>query len=577
MPGRTVWRSGTSVRGDARSRRRPETVGIAAALRLVGVGGPVALGAVAALGAIAGLGFAVSLEAQPADGARVPKVLLIGIDGVRPDVLAEVDTPNLDALIADGAFSDRANTTRPTISGPAWSSMLIGVWPEKHGVLNNNFESNRYDEYPDFLTRLEGLRPELRTFAAIDWLPLATDDSGGPLIAGPLDELVALNGYDHGWAAGDGRVVDRAVAELSSEDPDAMFVYLGNPDETSHESGAIGEEYREAIALADEHVGALIEALHGRPTYDREDWLVLISTDHGRRADGGHGGASPEETTTFVLAYGPSVIQGGIPGTLRIVDIAVTAFAHLDVEIDPAWGLDGTPLPIERTPSTPIRLETADGVSVVGEIYGDLAAARAILLLFHQGGANGPVEYGRIVGRLVEHGYAAISIDQRSGGTLLGGRNRTADALGRDVHYCEAYPDLEAALAAAREAVGDRPVVAWGSSYSGALALRLATEHTELAGVLAFSPAGGEAMGECPASRFAPDVEIPTLVLRPASEMEIDYVRTDWEAWGALGFERHVARPGRHGSSMLNPARVEGDVEPTWTVVLRFLDAVTSP
>ena len=66
------------------------------------------LGAVCAV-VISGLaGAAPSVEAQ----GPTPKVLLIGIDGVRPDVLAEVRTPNIDALIAEGAYSADANTTR---------------------------------------------------------------------------------------------------------------------------------------------------------------------------------------------------------------------------------------------------------------------------------------------------------------------------------------------------------------------------------------------------------------------------------------------------------------------------------
>ena len=278
---------------------------------------------------------------------RVPKVLLIGIDGVRPDVLAAVDTPNIDALIASGAFGDRARTTRPTISGPAWSSMLIGVWPEKHGVRSNNFEGNRYAEYPDFLTRIEQVRPELDTFAAADWLPLVTGDSGGPLISGAVDRVFFRDGYQVGWAEGDSMSVAAAVEALGTSDPDAMFVYLGNPDETSHQTGSLGVEYREAIALSDRHVGELVEALRARASYPSEDWLILVSTDPWRREDGGHGGRSPQETTIFVLAHGAAVAAGALPGTPEIVDIAVTALTHLGIPIDPAWELDGRAITLD--------------------------------------------------------------------------------------------------------------------------------------------------------------------------------------------------------------------------------------
>ena len=288
--------------------------------------------------------------AQPA-----PKVLLIGIDGVRPDVLAEVPTPNIDALAASGWYTDQARTTTPSVSGPSWSSMLTGVWPEKHGVTDNSFSGRAYDTWPGFLTRAERERPELSTFAALDWMPLAELPDGGPVVSPAIDTRVTLDGYDLGWAQADGEVTARAVLHLAESDPDAMFVYLGNPDETSHRHGSIGAEYRDAIALADRHVGMLIDAVRIRPGLAGEDWLVLISTDHGRREDGGHGGDSPEEMTIFILASWVRGADGSgatstatagwpPPGPANIVDIAPTALDHLGFEIDPAWGLDGKSL-----------------------------------------------------------------------------------------------------------------------------------------------------------------------------------------------------------------------------------------
>lgn len=293
----------------------------------------------------------VALASAAGCGQATKKVLLIGIDGVRPDVLAEVPTPNIDGLIEQGAFSAQANSTRPTISGPAWSSMLIGVWPEKHGVLSNDLSGNHYSEYPDFLTRLEQVRPEIETFVAADWLPLVTDDSGGPLIGGAVDEKVVHNGYDVGWAEADELGVRAAVLALRDADPDAMFVYLGNPDETSHQTFSIGEPYREAITLSDRHVGLLVNAVRDRSSYADEDWLILISTDHGRTAFGSHGGDSPEETTIFIVAHGPAVAP--MEGTPQIVDVAVTALTHMGVEVEDAWALDGRPVSVSSRTRRP--------------------------------------------------------------------------------------------------------------------------------------------------------------------------------------------------------------------------------
>ena len=274
-----------------------------------------------------------------------PKVLLIGIDGVRPDVLAEVATPHIDALVQEGWYTAAARTTTPSVSGPSWSSMLTGVWPEKHGVTNNSFMGRNYAQYPSFLTRVEAVRPELATFAALDWLPLAELlDDPGPVLPAAIDVREVVNGYDLGWAEADGEIAARAARHLSEADPDAMFVYFGNPDETSHRHVSIGAEYRDAIALSDSQVGMVVDAMRARPTYADEDWLVLISTDHGRRPDGGHGGDSPEEMIIFILASGPATAGWPPPGPAGIVDVAVTALAHLGIEIDPAWGLDGVPL-----------------------------------------------------------------------------------------------------------------------------------------------------------------------------------------------------------------------------------------
>jgi len=277
-----------------------------------------------------------------------PKVLLIGLDGVRPDVLAEVSTPNLDALIAAGAYTPRARTGMPSVSGPGWSSMLNGVWPEKHGVVDNDFTGKRYDLYPDFLTRIEDARPELGTFAVADWKPLVAADEGLATISDRVDVKHVLDGYEIGWAEGDETSVRLAEEHLATADPAALFVYLGNPDEVSHEHRSIGQEYRDAIALADGHVGRLVAAVRARATYAGEDWLILVSTDHGRTAEGGHGGDTPEERTIFFLASGPSAVVGTPPDTVHVVDVAVTALAHLGIQADPAWGLDGKVVGIRR-------------------------------------------------------------------------------------------------------------------------------------------------------------------------------------------------------------------------------------
>ena len=279
-----------------------------------------------------------------AGGDAAKKVLVIGLDGIRVDILAETHTPNIDRLIAEGFFSDQARTNVRTVSGPGWSSMLIGARTDKHLVNSNNFTGNDYAAYPDFLTRLEQLDPSFNTFAVVDWPPLGTTASGGPLFSDAIDELLFFDSGEVGYGRADSLSVDAAVDRLENEDIDAAFVYIGDADEVAHATSTYAPEYRTAIEVADAFVGRLVAAIRARPTFADEDWLILMSTDHGRDDEGGHGGDSDKERTIFFLAHGPSVVREPIETAPNIVDVAVTALVHLGVDIDPAWNLDGRPV-----------------------------------------------------------------------------------------------------------------------------------------------------------------------------------------------------------------------------------------
>lgn len=221
-----------------------------------------------------------------------------------------------------------------------------------------------------------------------------------------------------------------------------------------------------------------------------------------------------------------------------------------------------------------VEFAAADGVQVYGDLYASKAGKQApIILLFHQAGSDARGEYTGIATRLQEHGYNVLAIDQRSGGTRFGGVNRTMQGLERqDYGYCEAYPDLQAAIEYARRQEFAGPMAVWGSSYSAGLVFQLASENaTEVSAVLGFSPASGAPMADCPLTPFLADLEIPALALRPQREFEIDSVQAQMRDFAAHGIQTHVADPGVHGSSMLNAERVGASTEATWDVVLKFL------
>jgi predicted AlkP superfamily pyrophosphatase or phosphodiesterase len=227
--------------------------------------------------------------------------------------------------------------------------MLTGVWPGKHRVIGNDFTGNDYRSYPDILTLIEQVEPSLETAAIVNWLPLGGEDSGGPLISDAVDTLIAFDGYETGYTLADEQAVALAVELLTGADPDLLFVYLGNADMVGHDFGSLSEEYRREMENADRLVGVLIDAVRGRPSYSEEDWLVLISTDHGRRDDGGHGGGSEEERRIFLLASGSSVAGLEPDAEVQIVDVPATALAHLGIPIDSEWDFDGRVVGLSAT------------------------------------------------------------------------------------------------------------------------------------------------------------------------------------------------------------------------------------
>ncbi|MFK0296550.1 alkaline phosphatase family protein [Streptomyces sp. NPDC090442] len=274
-----------------------------------------------------------------------PRVLVVGIDGVRYDLLDELPTPHLDS-VADAGFLApiEIDAATPTMSGPCWATIATGVTPTKHGIWGNNLTGNRLEVFPDFATRLTQLDGR-RTFVAGGWAPLMIQQDGGALFRAP-SRLSFIGPTDHtpkAWDDCDAQVTTEAVHVLDTSDPEVSFVYLGAVDETAHFLGC-GAEYREAVVRADERLGLLLTAIRNRPNHANEAWTVIVVTDHGHVDAGGHGGNSAEERTAWVAYADPAFPQGQQPSTpIHHPDIAAQVYASLGRPIDPHWTLDGRP------------------------------------------------------------------------------------------------------------------------------------------------------------------------------------------------------------------------------------------
>ncbi|GGW45976.1 alkaline phosphatase family protein [Arenibacter certesii] len=267
------------------------------------------------------------------------KVLIIGIDGCMPAGITAAKTPHLDTLMADGTYSLQARNTGTTISGPSWSAMLTGVWEEKHGVTDNSFTGSNYTKYPHFFKVIKDADSKYRTVSVSQWHPINDQ------IATMAD--VKVNSRD---SSKDTK--NKAIIELKKEDITAMFVHFDDVDHAGHGSGYSIEnpKYLEAIETVDTAIGEIMTALKRRNNYINEDWIILVSTDHGGIGTG-HGGDTDEERTIFMIVSGDKVPKVNLSKTTSdslytplTVDLVPTALAHLCIPVQPEWGLEGTSL-----------------------------------------------------------------------------------------------------------------------------------------------------------------------------------------------------------------------------------------
>ncbi|MEV4185452.1 alkaline phosphatase family protein [Streptosporangium canum] len=277
-------------------------------------------------------------EPSPPPAPPQPKVLVVGLDGVRHDRLLAARAVHFRQLMRAGTFlTGRLEVLKKvrSSSGPGWSTVLTGVAPGKHGVHNNSFAGRQFTKYPDFLTRLERIRPSLHTAAVTGWRYLMDTGAVGALV--DWHATSHLKPYEIGDK--DAFIIDRMTDLIRTSQVDIAFMHLEVTDAVAHQSGVLGPAYRRAIETVDGYLGRLFGAIRARRTFAAERWTIIVTTDHGHRDEGGHGGVSPQERSIFVLAAGPGIAQGARGGGARQVDVAATVFAQLGIPLP--GSLDG--------------------------------------------------------------------------------------------------------------------------------------------------------------------------------------------------------------------------------------------
>ncbi len=251
-------------------------------------------------------------DSSLADGKTEKKAIIIGYDGCRADVLKEMrdEKSAISSMLHDGASINLAycggvnyptTNTQDTSTAPGWCSILTGVWADKHGVNANGITKSL--EYKTLLTTLvEDEIIDSSTFITkwkghFDRKNATYNDEKAYCEENNLN--VSFNRCKDDVASH-----EYTLNEVKKTDcADFIFVIYEPTDSTGHGYGFTinNPRYKEAFKTADQYGLETIDAIKARETYDTEDWLIIITSDHGGIGTD-HGGASIQERMTFIIA-----------------------------------------------------------------------------------------------------------------------------------------------------------------------------------------------------------------------------------------------------------------------------------
>ncbi|MGV8090376.1 MAG: alkaline phosphatase family protein [Mangrovibacterium sp.] len=284
-------------------------------------------------------------------GQKKRKAVFIIADGIPADVIERVNTLALDEIASSGGYSRAYTggevggvTQTITISAVGYNNLLTATWANKHNVWTNGIEAPNYNYWSVFRIA-ESQKKDVKTAVFSSWTDNRTKLIGeGKPEAGNIKIDYVLDGLEldkktypdekhkfHIFKI-DEKISEEATTCIRSEAPDLMWVYLWFPDCAGHIYGnsPLFDHYTE---LADKQVGRIWEAIKYREKNFGEEWMIVVTTDHGRAADGkGHGGQTERERTTWISTnvipneyfsrHQPAIVDI-TPSVCRFLDLAV--------------------------------------------------------------------------------------------------------------------------------------------------------------------------------------------------------------------------------------------------------------
>lgn len=275
--------------------------------------------------------------------SQTKKLLIIGLDGCRADVINKKYAPTLDSIIylRNTAYSYRMKNEKYTMSAPNWSSMLTGVHCNKHKAKTNNaFFKGDFTKYPHFFKYLKDEFPNIKTASYPTWMDI------NKYIVNGFSDFAPVEKND----LEDTIVENKTLEWLNvSNDSiyDAIFIHLEDIDHNGHltKFSPKNINYTNAVSRKDAFIKNVFEAIELRKEKYKEDWLVIISTDHGGRRTSTNNGHSVGLLNLKIrrvplIMNGNKVIQGKLKNP-HTIDIAYSCLHFFNVEIKKEWKLQG--------------------------------------------------------------------------------------------------------------------------------------------------------------------------------------------------------------------------------------------
>ncbi|MDB6074580.1 MAG: phosphodiesterase [Verrucomicrobiaceae bacterium] len=260
-------------------------------------------------------------------GRTAEHVVVIGLDGCRPEAIQQAAGPVLKSLWQSGAWSWKAQAAQPSVTQVNFAGILTGCMPAKHGI--------------DTKEWVTGARPKVKVPTIFEIVAGEGMKAAGFLGHEKLYPAeTEVKGVHFEYSPYQGQAVAPLAAKyLVEAKPQFCFIYIGDLDGAGHKHGWLSPEQLALMPGIDAALKIIVDALKESGQWDTT--LLIITADHG-----GHGRAhskgDPEDITVPWIAAGPLVKPGEISSPVRNLDTAATAAAALGIALPAIW--DGRPV-----------------------------------------------------------------------------------------------------------------------------------------------------------------------------------------------------------------------------------------